>query len=276
MTLSPGYYERNPTKWLIRYVAYYASYEGLMRIRMTPGRSFYQEAWSHFVIGIKHMYGISTFREAASKAKQVCEETPLTMDPIDLWKALPRTKREEEDALYQPTNSKMASLAEKPGQTSSIEEDVRKEYALTKAAFDTTLDTLYKRIVETSSIPSRLLYMKHEAGIQKLGDLISSLCALGEHIDMQPCPLIVNAVRNLQASLQEAKESPEEANANPATETKKKRRRHVSVAMKARLARDYQMAYRVKEAKRRRLAAACDERPQRIEASTATRRIPLL
>ena len=251
MSLTPGYYERNPTKWLIRYVAYYASYEGLMKIPMTPGRSFYQEAWSHFVIGIKHMYGLSTFREAASKAKEVCEETPLTIDPITLWQELPRTKREEEDARYPPTDIKLAWLAEKLQETPcAIQAELQKEYTLTKEAFDTTLNDLYESLGQTSTLSSTLLYIKYEPAIQKLGDLTSSLIALGEHLGAGPCPMVVNAVRSTQASLKKAKEE--------------------SAALAE------QLRQQETNRKRRKLEAVCDERPQRIEASTATRRIPLL
>jgi len=102
-----------PTKWLIYTIIPKAYNRGLLTTPITPGRTLYQEGWAHFVTGIKHMYEIPTFREAASKAKQVCQETPLATDPLQLWKDLPRTKREEMDALHAPSNIKESWLAEK-------------------------------------------------------------------------------------------------------------------------------------------------------------------
>ena len=99
----PTFYERNSTQSLINEIIPIAKNTGLLARPIARGRTLYQEGWAHFVTGIKHMYEIPTFREAASKAKQVCEETPLTTDPLQLWKDLPRT-RKEMDALYVPFN----------------------------------------------------------------------------------------------------------------------------------------------------------------------------
>jgi len=89
---------------LINEIIPMANDAGLLARPTTPGRTLYQEGWANFVIGIKHMYELPTFREAASKAKSICIETPLSADPLQLWKDLPRTKREAKDALQAPPN----------------------------------------------------------------------------------------------------------------------------------------------------------------------------
>ena len=91
---------RSPSGWLAQ-LGHQARKEGLapylppVSSRENPNalQSGDQQSWTTFVRGIQSMFELSTFREAATVAKDFWANTPLATHPHNLFAYLPREKK---------------------------------------------------------------------------------------------------------------------------------------------------------------------------------------
>lgn len=77
-----------------------APYLPVTRSRENPNapQTADQQTWNWFVFGIMCMFEISSFREAATKAKHYWAHTPLDIHPHNLFVSLPRERKKVETA----------------------------------------------------------------------------------------------------------------------------------------------------------------------------------
>lgn len=91
---------RSPSGWLAQ-LGHEARKEGLApylpatrsRENPTARQTGDQQTWTWFVTGIKSMFELSSFREAATKAKHFWAHTPLDIHPHNLFVSLPRERK---------------------------------------------------------------------------------------------------------------------------------------------------------------------------------------
>jgi hypothetical protein len=239
---------------------------GLQKISLTPGRSFPQEAWAHYVKGIMSMYEIDDFRSACSKAKQVWVETSKITRPISLWTQLPRKQREEEEEkLYAPSNIKESWLKEKLRDAAAAEAaaaeaaEAAEAAAAAKAAADakrvaefmekwrythyhTTLlpemirlNTIFHNEIEYAMAPTTnpkekiRLFLKHDGVIREYNELVYHMRSFPYHLK--------NYVPTYERKIGD--ELDKITLKRLATLEKPKRRKRLSVAAKVRYAKEW-------------------------------------
>jgi len=122
-------------------------------------------------MGIQSMYELPSFREAASKATKLCQETPLSIDPIELWKALPRQAKHQE-----------AKQQEAEQQAKQEEEDAeirrRTYYTFTLKKNMNMLSNIFRSDIEyamnstTDPKEKARLFLKHDGTIREYIELV--------------------------------------------------------------------------------------------------------